>query len=160
MMLLSPAAAALAAAVAFGAPARVESVAHASPCPLAGSAPIVLPLTPANTPATVRVPVVAEPDGLCLLTRRDSSTLGRRASVARSYSGRDWERSPGLFAGAGSGASVTCGADPASGRAEGECDVVVPALPAGGGSEYVLESYSHGVGAEAEAARFLEQVSF
>ena len=38
-----------------------------------------------------------------------------------------------------------------------ECDVTLPRLP--DGKEYVLESYVHSISAEAEAARFLEQVS-
>jgi len=54
-----------------------------------------------------------------------------------------------LFARSGSGLVVDCGGT--------ECDLTLPSL--GEDQEYVLESFSYEVTAEAEAARFLEQVS-
>ena len=115
------------------------------PCPPAGS----------STPLTdtlIRVPIVTGTNSLCLLLRRDSATGSQRAPVARSYAGREWEQSAGLFAKTGSGVSVDC-----SGGAVTECDVTLPPLE--GGMEFVLESYEYESTSEAEAARFLEQVS-
>jgi len=86
---------------------------------------------------------------LCTLTRRQASSGARRVPVARSYAGRSWEKSAGLFARSGSGLVVDCGGGT-------ECDLTLPTL--GEDQEYVLESFSYDVTAEAEAARFLEQV--
>lgn len=125
------------------------------PCPAAGSS-YPLPLTSTNGPTTIRLPIISAPDGLCILTRRSISTKKQRAPVVRSY-GRSggvnvWERSAGIYARTGSGVSVDC-----SGGSGTTCDVSVPALDEG--MEYVLESYEYGNSVEAEAARFLEQVS-
>ncbi|KAK1734850.1 hypothetical protein QTG54_014310 [Skeletonema marinoi] len=88
---------------------------------------------------------------LCTLTRRQASSGARRVPVARSYAGRSWEKSAGLFARSGSGLVVDCGGGT-------ECELTLPSL--GEDQEYVLESFSYEVTAEAEAARFLEQATF
>ena len=90
--------------------------------------------------------------GLCLLTRQNASTGKERVTASRSYAGRDWERSPGELAKTGSGLVVDCTQGSAT-----ECDVTLPALETG--FEYILESHTYDISQEAEAARFLEQVS-
>eukprot|EP00986_Skeletonema_menzelii_P013267 scaffold7614_cov147-Skeletonema_menzelii.AAC.2 len=70
-------------------------------CPSLGS--IALPISPADGVTTIRLPRVSPSDGLCLLTRRNASTGGERATASRSYAGRNWERSPGVFAKTGNG---------------------------------------------------------
>ena len=120
-------------------------------CPSAGS--ISLPISPAYGVTTIRLPRVSPSDGLCLLTRRNASTGGERATASRSYAGRDWERSAGVLAKTGSGVVVDCTQGSAM-----ECDVTLPALDQG--FEYILESHTYGISEEAEATRFLEQVSF
>ena len=120
-------------------------------CPSLGS--IALPISPADGVTTIRLPRVPPSDGLCLLTRRNASTGGERATASRSYAGRNWERSPGVFAKTGSGVVVDCTQGSAT-----ECDVTLPALESG--YEYILESHTYDISEEAKAARFLEQVSF
>jgi len=121
-------------------------------CPASGST-ASLPITPADGVATIRLPRVSPSDGLCILTRRNASTGGERVPASRSYAGRDWERSPGLLAKTGSGLVVDCSQGSAM-----ECDITLPALESG--FEYILESRTYDTSEEAEAARFLEQVSF
>ena len=110
---------------------------------------------PVDTPTviteatTVTIGSTTAKSELCTLTRRQASSGARRVPVARSYAGRSWEKSAGLFARSGSGLVVDCGGT--------ECDLTLPSL--GEDQEYVLESFSYEVTAEAEAARFLEQVS-
>ena len=111
-----------------------------------------LPITSADGVTTIRLPRISASNGLCLLTRREAATGKQRATVSRSYAGKDWERSPGLFAKTGSGVVVDCTAGGAV-----ECDVTLPALDSG--FEYILESHVYDISDEAEAARFLEQVS-
>lgn len=124
------------------------------PCPAAGSPPTILPIAPSpTTSTTVRVPIISAPNGLCILTRREAATDEKRAPVARSYAHQPWQHSPGLFARTGSGASVDC----TTGGSVNECDVTLP--PLSEGMEYILESYEYETTQEAEAARFLEQVS-
>ena len=111
---------------------------------------------PVDTPTviteatTVTIGSTTAKSELCTLTRRQASSGARRVPVARSYAGRSWEKSAGLFARSGSGLVVDCGGGT-------ECDLTLPSL--GEDQEYVLESFSYDVTAEAEAARFLEQVS-
>lgn len=100
----------------------------------------------------VRLPRSDGPAALCLLLRRDAVAKDRRAPVARSYAGRAWEASAGAFAAEDSGVVVDCAAGE-----DGACDVTLPA--AASGTEYALESHERAVSGEAEAARFLEQVS-
>lgn len=122
------------------------------PCPSAGQQSI-LPLSSIDTtPTTIRIPIISASDGVCILTRRNISTQTQRAPLARSYSGYNWGQSSGVFAKTGSGVLVDC-----STPSGPECDVTVPPLL--DGMEYILESYTHTVSEEAEAARFLEQVS-
>ena len=120
-------------------------------CPSAGS--ISLPITPADGVTTIRLPRVSPSNGLCLLTRQNASTGRERVTASRSYAGRDWERSPGGFSKTGNGLVVDCSQGSAM-----ECDVTLPALKSG--FEYILESHTYDISDEAEAARFLEQVSF
>ena len=125
------------------------------PCPAAGSSTI-LPITSSSTSDSttiIRVPIVTNPSGLCLIIRRSNSTANKqRAPVARSYANRGtWEQSPGLFADGRSGVAVDCDAG-----GPGVCDVTLPPLE--GGMEYVLESHEYETSMDAEAARFLEQV--
>ncbi len=120
-------------------------------CPSAGS--ISLPISPADGVTTIRLPRVSPSDGLCLLVRRNASTGGERVAASRSYAGRDWERSAGALAKTGSGVVVDCTQGSAI-----ECGVTLPALDQG--FEYILESHTYGISEEAEATRFLEQVSF
>lgn len=120
-------------------------------CPSAGS--ISLPISPADGVTTIRLPRVSPSDALCLLTRRNAATGGERVTASRSYAGRDWERSAGTLAKTGSGVVVDCTQGSAT-----ECDVTLPALDQG--FEYILESHTYGISEEAEATRFLEQVSF
>ena len=120
-------------------------------CPSAGST--TLPISPADGVTTIRLPRVSPSNGLCLLTRQNALPGGERVPASRSYAGRDWERSPGELSKTGSGLVVDC----SQGRAR-ECDVTLPALEPG--FEYILESHTYAISEEAEAARFLEQVSF
>ena len=120
------------------------------PCPAAGTTTILSASTTSST--TIRVPIISAPNGLCILSRRDPVSDTQRAPVARSFANQPWQHSPGIFARTGSGASVDCSAGSAT-----ECDVIVPPLP--DGMEYILESYMYDSSQEAEAARFLEQVS-
>lgn len=119
-------------------------------CPSAGS--IKLPISPTDGVTTIRLPRVSLSTGLCLLTRQNASTGKERVTASRSYAGRDWERSPGELAKTGSGLVVDCTQGSAT-----ECDVTLPALETG--FEYILESHTYDISQEAEAARFLEQVS-
>ena len=134
------------------APANVNAQATYA-CPSAGS--ISLPISPADGVTTIRLPRVSPSDGVCLLTRRNASTGGERATASRSYAGRDWEHSAGVLAKTGSGVVVDCTKGSAMAM---ECDVTLPALDQG--FEYILGSHTYGVSEEAEATRFLEQVSF
>ena len=106
-----------------------------------------------GSPTTITIDSTTTKSSLCTLTRRQSSTSSRRVPVARSYAGRPWEKSAGLFARSGSGLVVDC-----SGGGEGACELTLPSL--GENQEYVLESFSYEVSMEVEAARFLEQVSY
>ena len=122
------------------------------PCPSEASSPTILPFSSIDTtPTTIRIPIISASNGVCILTRRNISTQTQRAPLARSYAGKNWAQSSGVFAKTGSGVLVDC---TPSGP---ECDVTVPPLL--DGMEYILESYTHTVSEEAEAARFLEQVS-
>ena len=144
-------------AIGFGLPDAYSAVEAITtyPCPPAGSSSPLSDILPtAATPTTIRLPIVSASDGLCLLLRNDPITGKSRAPVARSYAGRLWEQSAGLFARTGSGVTVDCSAGTAN-----ECDVTLPPLDPSGSEQYVLESYEHGITGEAEAARFLEQVS-
>ena len=137
----------------IGASIKVDAQITTYPCPSESSSPTILPLSSSidTTPTTIRIPVISASNGLCILTRRNISTQTQRAPLARSYAGYNWEKSPGLFAKTGSGVSVDC-----STPSGPECDVTVPPLLEG--MEYILESYMYDTSAEAEAARFLEQV--
>ncbi|KAL7541246.1 hypothetical protein ACHAXR_012136 [Thalassiosira sp. AJA248-18] len=125
------------------------------PCPAAGSSTI-LPITPSSSTTTIRIPIISNPNGLCILLRHSSIDGTKRAHVARSYAGNAWELSPGPFTKRDSGANVDC-----DGGDEYECDVVLPGLlDDEHQQEYVLESYEYSTSAEAEASRFLEQATF
>lgn len=123
------------------------------PCPAAGQSS-TLPILPGPDSTPVRLPIVSEPSGLCILLRRSSADGSKRAAVVRSYSGRSWERSPGLFSKVSNGVDIV----DCSAGTEHECDVTLPPLDEG--QEYVLESYEHTLGSMEEASRFLEQATF
>ncbi len=122
-------------------------------CPPVDTSTVITEATQLGLPTTINITRTAAKSELCTIVRRKISTGGRRAPVARSYAGRDWEKSAGLFAQSGSGLEVDC-MDVA---VAGTCDLTLPSL--GADQEYVLESFSYEVSAEVEAARFLEQVS-
>ena len=107
-------------------------------CPPANAPPVPLATSP-TAPTTVRIPIISASDGLCILSRHDTLTLTdkQRAPVARSYASRDWEKTAGLYAKAGSGVTVDCSAGSVN-----ECDVTLPALE--NGKEYILTSYEYG----------------
>ena len=120
-------------------------------CPSVDAPTIITEATPLGQPTSITIGSTTTKSSLCTLTRRQSSTGARRVPVARSYAGREWEKSAGLFARSGSGLVVDCGGGAAA------CELTLPSLKED--QEYVLESFSHDVRPEVEAARFLEQVS-
>lgn len=122
-------------------------------CPSVDTPTIITEATPLGQLTSITIDSTTAKSSLCTLTRRQSSTGARRVPVARSYAGREWEKSAGLFARSGSGLTVDC----SDGGTTGGCELTLPSL--GEDQEYVLESFSYEVSAEAEAARFLEQVS-
>lgn len=130
------------------------------PCPAPGSSS-VLPGATTSSPLTVRIPIISAADGLCTIVHRNATDGSRRAPVARSYAGRQWEISAGKFTsrtptGSTSSSTGLASVDCSAGS-EHECDVTLPPLESAG-QEYVLESFEHSLSPQAEAARFLEQV--
>lgn len=131
----------------------VEAATTHYTCPPVDTSKVISEATQLGLSTTVNIARTTAKSELCTVVRRKISTGGRRAPVARSYAGRDWEKSAGFFARSGSGLTVDC-QDVA---VAGTCDLTLPSL--GADQEYVLESFSYEVSAEVEAARFLEQVS-
>ena len=123
-------------------------------CPPIDTPTIITEATANSGLTTITIDSTTTKTSLCTLTRRQSSTSSRRIPVARSYAGRQWEKSAGLFARSGSGLVVDC----SGGGGGGACELTLPSL--GTDQEYVLESFSYEASMEVEAARFLEQVSY
>ena len=125
------------------------------PCPAAGTSSI-LPISNTNTTSSsIRLPIITNPNGLCILLRHSKVDGTKRVHVVRSYAGNGWELSSGSFTKRDSGVTVDCNVGDVY-----ECEVTLPPLAMDGTEEYVLESYEYEISPEAEASRFLEQVRF
>lgn len=124
------------------------------PCPAAGTSSI-LPISNTNTSSSssISLPIITNPNGLCILLRHSKVDGSKRVHLVRSYAGNGWELSSGSFTKRDSGVTVDCNVGDVY-----ECEVTLPPLAMDGNEEYVLESYEYEISPEAEASRFLEQV--
>ena len=111
--------------------------------------PINVPLNIQPSDGPITIEPTAQSGDLCTLTLQDVS--GIPVPVARSYDGSDWEVTAGPFASILS--PPTC--------FNGKCTFEKLPEPDSTQKKYVLTSYFHiGFGAQADAARLLEQATF
>ena len=152
IMKLSSSLLGITAAAVIGIPNNVNAQ-QVYPCPAAGTSSILPVTSNTNTTSLIRLPIITNPNGLCILLRHSKVDGTKRVHVVRSYAGNAWELSAGSFTKRDSGVAIDCNVGDVY-----ECEVTLPPLAVDDTEEYVLESYEYQISPEAEASRFLEQV--